>query len=479
MEMFIDPGGAEESRRQLQELDKQLLVLRLSAGKLEAALRRCFAPLAALVLPAVTGAVRTLTAFFNDAAAVLAELFGFTRREADKTVRFSTKALKRSLAGFDQLERLSGSSGSGSYTVPGEVLKFPERLRPVVDKLLQLIKPLQELDFTAASQAFDRLKTAVSGITRQLFSALEWVWFNVLVPVAQWGVEQALPVFLDTLATAFTTLGIILDKVRPVLSWLWNELLVPLGQWAGEVVLSAMGQLNDKLRILGEHAAKSDERIAAFVTKLSEMKDAVLQARSPVEGFEGVLGKLKAMAGGLKTAFEGVATAVGTVAGKFRTLFEGLPNSFRTLANGLISVLNTAISAVEKGINAMVRVLNSYKVTIPAWVPGLGGKTFSVHASTVDLPSIPYLAKGAVLPANKPFLAMVGDQKNGTNVEAPLALIEEALANVLGSGVGQDNACRLLERILGAVQSIQVGDEVIGRAARRYEDRMAVMGGVL
>ena len=121
MEMKLELPG-DGAQRQLQELDKQLLVLRLSAGKLEAALQRCFAPLAAVVLPAVTAAVRSLTAFFDDAAAVLAELFGFVRRSADKTVTYTGKAIKRSLAGFDQLERLSGGSGSGSYTVPGDML---------------------------------------------------------------------------------------------------------------------------------------------------------------------------------------------------------------------------------------------------------------------------------------------------------------------------------------------------------------------
>ena len=479
MEMKLELPG-DGAQRQLQELDKQLLVLRLSAGKLEAALQRCFAPLAAVVLPAVTAAVRSLTAFFDDAAAVLAELFGFVRRSADKTVTYTGKAIKRSLAGFDQLERLSGGGGSGSYTVPGEILKLPERLRPVVEKLKELLKPLQELDFSAASAAFEELKTAVSGITRQLFEALEWVWFNILVPIAQWGVEEALPLFLETLATAFDTLGIILEECRPVLDWLWNELLVPLGQWAGETVLDALQQLNDGLRTLGENAAGSDEKVAAFLDKLTELKEGILSAKSPVDAFQTALSGLRGMAGGLQTAFQGVSAAVTTVASAMSGLFTGLPTAFRTLANGLISVLNTAINAVEGGINTMVRTLRSFSITIPAWVPGLGGKTFSIQANTVDLPNIPYLARGAVLPANKPFLAMVGDQRNGTNIEAPLSLIEEAVANVLGANLaGQDAANQLLRNILAAVQDIRVGDEVIGRAARRYEDRMAVMGGVL
>ena len=46
---------------------------------------------------------------------------------------------------------------------------------------------------------------------------------------------------------------------------------------------------------------------------------------------------------------------------------------------------------------------------------------------------IPEMAEGGVLPPNKPFLAMVGDQKNGTNIEAPLATIEEAVANVVSN----------------------------------------------
>ncbi len=45
--------------------------------------------------------------------------------------------------------------------------------------------------------------------------------------------------------------------------------------------------------------------------------------------------------------------------------------------------------------------------------------------------NVPKLARGAVLPANKPFMAMVGDQRNGTNVEAPLATIQEALMAVM------------------------------------------------
>lgn len=53
--------------------------------------------------------------------------------------------------------------------------------------------------------------------------------------------------------------------------------------------------------------------------------------------------------------------------------------------------------------------------------------------------TVPYLASGAVIPPNAPFTAVLGDQKHGTNVEAPLETIKQALREVLGSGTGGGN----------------------------------------
>ena len=106
-------------------------------------------------------------------------------------------------------------------------------------------------------------------------------------------------------------------------------------------------------------------------------------------------------------------------------------------------------------------------------------------ATTFTAPQIPYLAQGAVLPANKPFLAMVGDQKHGTNVEAPLTTIQEAVALVMDDQIGAitagfEETVRVQREILEAVLGISIGDEVIANANDRYRRKMAVArGGVL
>ncbi|MBQ9109514.1 MAG: hypothetical protein IJY02_05785 [Oscillospiraceae bacterium] len=190
------------------ELDKNLLVLRLSLGKLEAALTRAFAPIANLVLPGINRAVQQVASFVGDVAAVVGALFGYVRKTAAKTVRTTGTAAKRSLAKFDELERIgTGKGGSGLTVLEGRIIDLPERLKPALEKLRQLLEPLQNIDFSAAAAAFRRLQEAVAPLTRGLFSGLEWAWFNLLVPMARWSAEQALPAFLDALAAGARLLG--------------------------------------------------------------------------------------------------------------------------------------------------------------------------------------------------------------------------------------------------------------------------------
>ena len=92
------------------------------------------------------------------------------------------------------------------------------------------------------------------------------------------------------------------------------------------------------------------------------------------------------------------------------------------------------------------------------------------------------LAKGAVIPPNAPFMAMLGDQKHGTNIEAPLSTIQEAVAAVM-----QDNINAMMQgfeallqenrQLRETVEGIEVGDKVIADAVQRYNSRMAVVKG--
>ncbi len=98
---------------------------------------------------------------------------------------------------------------------------------------------------------------------------------------------------------------------------------------------------------------------------------------------------------------------------------------------------------------------------------------------------VPGLARGAVLPANRPFLAVVGDQREGVNVEAPLTTIQEAVALVMEDQTqaltaGMEANLSVARDILDAVLGIRIGDEMIAQASERYYREKAVAeGGIL
>lgn len=100
-------------------------------------------------------------------------------------------------------------------------------------------------------------------------------------------------------------------------------------------------------------------------------------------------------------------------------------NLGETIMNGLISGIERGINWVLGGVSDMVNGITGILNKIP------GVNIGRVNWGNVH---IPRLAQGAVIPANREFLAVLGDQKHGTNIEAPLDTIKQAVAEVLGQG---------------------------------------------
>jgi len=143
------------------------------------------------------------------------------------------------------------------------------------------------------------------------------------------------------------------------------------------------------------------------------------------------------------------------------------------LAKGAI---NGFLKRIFDGLNSLIDKLNAFGFQLP---DVLGGGRIGFNIKRLE---VPQLARGAVLPANKPFLAMVGDQRHGTNVEAPLSTIQEAVALVMTDQTqailaGFEASVGVQREILEAVLGIQIGDDVIGNAVARYSRKQAVMRG--
>lgn len=164
--------------------------------------------------------------------------------------------------------------------------------------------------------------------------------------------------------------------------------------------------------------------------------------------FKSVWNNIKGVFGSVSTWFKDKFSkawqAVKDVFSKGGKVFDGIKNGIlnglKSIINGLINGINKVVSVPFKGLNKALSKLKNVSIA--------GAKPFD-FLPTISVPKIPKLATGAVLPANKPFLSIVGDQKHGTNVEAPLDTIKQALVEALVQNGGTGNNGDIVVQIDG------------------------------
>ena len=126
----------------------------------------------------------------------------------------------------------------------------------------------------------------------------------------------------------------------------------------------------------------------------------------------------KQMADNLVRAIGGAETSI------IRSL-----NNIISRVNGMVGNINNSIAGIESGFTF------SYNVQLPN-----GGRRFgNYHLTLPRVNTVPYLASGAVIPPRSEFLAVLGDQKKGNNLEAPESLLRQIVREESGKGQGDGN----------------------------------------
>lgn len=158
--------------------------------------------------------------------------------------------------------------------------------------------------------------------------------------------------------------------------------------------------------------------------------------------------------------------------------FTQLKEALKKPINGIISIVESMINKLIGGMNNLFSKLNSlpdFKITNP-----FNGKEYNLSLNLPQLKniSIPRLAQGAVIPPNREFMAVLGDQSHGTNIEAPLDTIKQAVAEVLANN-GNAEVIQLLQQLIAVVESknLTIGDKEIGKANARYVNQQRMIRG--
>ena len=264
------------------------------------------------------------------------------------------------------------------------------------------------------------------------------------------------PLFSDLITVGGDAINLIAEIIKSA----WDSVIAPLANW----LLDVLGP------VFSDVFKGASEAVNLAFSLIADVLDLGLIALKGVIDF-------------LREVFEGDwKSAWNVVKDTSSRIWDSISGKIKGTVNDIIGFVNRMISAIVNGLNSVIRGLNKLNFTVPSWVPGLGGESFGFNISEITAPQIPYLAQGAVIPANREFLAVLGDQTSGTNVEAPLTTIQQAVADVMqdiqdGQMAGFETIAAVLREILSAIYGIELTDEQIGRAAYRWQSRQAVVSG--
>ncbi|WP_369282181.1 hypothetical protein [Oscillibacter sp. GMB15532] len=311
----------------------------------------------------------------------------------------------------------------------------------------QIIKTLEVL-FSEVKRIFDLIwSEGIAPALELIMQMFSDYWDSLIAAWKKWGapifenIRAAIKKTADTLVNIWDTiLKPALDSILATIKKLWDGHLRPLL----DNILNMIGTLvNNALRIYNE----------ALLPIVNFLVDTFGPAFTAV--FDGIAGIVEPILGGIIDFISGIVTVLTGLSNFVTGVFvkdwdmawkglgeiaDGVMNSIEGMFSG---VINSILSGVEgfvnsfiSGVNAIIDALNSIDFDVPDWVPLIGGNTFGLNISNIPEVALPRLATGAVIPPNREFMAVLGDQKSGTNIEAPVSEIESAVTRGIAAAGG-------------------------------------------
>lgn len=449
-----------------------------AVARLKGAFLTMMQPLMSVVIPVFTTIVNLLTAIIGKIAALFSMLGGKTVKQsadAAKALNNQGKAYKnvgkqaqkatKQLMGFDEINKLespdtstAGSGGGSSDSGIQPDFEWADGISETLDRIANYVLLI------GAGFALWKIGSMLPGQLGAILSKLGLIIITIGALLIAWdGVKNAWENGVDWGNMAEMILGVAIAA---------GALYMAFGSIAAGIMLIVGGAVllvtafhdmmknganlkNTLLAIAGIMMAGLGISllVGSFIPLLIAGIASVLLVLTVATGHGGeLIAGLKQVCGGF------IDFITGVFSGDWDKAWQGIVKVGKGAVSVLVSIINSMIDLVVRGLNML-------SFDIPDWVPFIGGGHFGFNIQKA--PQIPYLAQGAVIPPNREFLAVLGDQSSGNNIEAPESLIRKIVREET-RGMSSRRMEELLETLISVVNGIEVGDETIGRAAARY-----------
>lgn len=368
------------------------------------------------------------------------------------------------------------------------------------------------LNFYPLLNSIKNLFESMSPLIEAIGSFLERLYTNIILPMLTWLIESGLPALINVLAGLFNFLGehqwivdaigtalvtaFATSKIVPLIATISSAVLGFVGHIGtlinilkgGGGLIGVIGQVVSTFGIVPIAIATAIAAIILIATHWDQLKAVMSKLIDWIKGvfatdwhaqfgvlgdvvevflnsFKGIFNSIKQICSGFVTFLKGVFSGNVNMALKgILNILRGAANLiysiFKAPVNMVIALFNGLNQAIINAINGLVDGLNHIKV--PDWVPGIGGK--GINLSHANYTRIPYLAQGAVIPAGNPFLAVLGDQTKGNNLEMPENLLRKIVSEESGKGTGMIklvvnlDSRTVLEQLINTAKEMQMSN---------------------
>lgn len=402
------------------------------------------------------------------------------------------------------------------------ITEYNTYILPVLQGLAEQIKGLLEGPLGDAI-----LK--IEAFLGKLIDSLKLLWESVLVPLINWIIANLLPVaaeIIDVVGTvaikvikslikiigdvADTLSGIIdflvgvftgdwelaWQGIKEIADGIWNLIKdIITGTWDA-IKTVTKGALNIIKTVISTawNAIKTATSAVwnAIKKTLSNLWNALKATANTV--FNAIKNKVTGVWDSVKSktsqVWESVTTFVSNkveaiknaITNKFnaardavKSAFEGIVDFIKAPINQAISIVNNAVGMINNAIGGIESAFSFGPWTVPT---PFGSKTIGFHATFPRIGTIPYLASGAVIPPRSEFLAVLGDQKKGNNLETPESLLRQIVREESGKGQGNGNTYNVTVNASGRKLLDIIIDEAELRRRRNGGQNPFLLGGV-
>lgn len=303
--------------------------------------------------------------------------------------------------------------------------------QPIIDSKEQIKTTLESVlnDFSVFTES-------VRTILTDDFSMLEELYNQHVAPVFEKITSLLTSLLQEHILPLITTFGEFFAFLGEQLLLLWEEILQPLFQWFMDDILPFITDFGETV-------------IETFLDTVGAIADNVSYLIDDV--FTGLINFVK-----------GVFTL------DWKKAWQGIASILVGIWNIIATTIETTVNNVIKLINNLIESVN--KISSAVGIPSIP----KIKSISIPKAKVPFLATGAVIPPNAPFMAMLGDQRNGTNLEAPEDLIRQIVREEAG---GSREMLELLMQIAQntrdtADKDLTIGDREIAKANMRGQLEM-------